>query len=58
MAFISYNKLWESEFDNIVSIEDKVEDLNINQLKLAMHDSYKKDEKITKTLNLLMTKML
>ena len=47
MAYISYNKLWESEFDGIVSKRDKLQDLNINQLKLELHDSYKKDEKIT-----------
>ena len=47
MAYISYNKLWESEFDGIVSKRDKIQDLNINQLKLEVHDSYKKDEKIT-----------
>ena len=50
MAFISYNKLWESEFDGIVSKRDKLQDLNINQLKLEVHDTYKKDEKITKKL--------
>ena len=48
MAYISYNKLWESEFDGIVSKRDKLPDLNINQLKLEVHDSYEKDEKITK----------
>ena len=47
MAYISYNKLWESEFDGIVSKRDKLQDLNINQLKLEVHDSYKKDENIT-----------
>ena len=47
MAYISYNKLWEGEFDNIVSKRDKLQDLNINQLKLEVHDTYKKDEKIT-----------
>ena len=47
MAYISYNKLWESEFDGIVSKSDKLQDLNINQLKLEVHDTYKKDEKIT-----------
>ena len=46
MAYISYNKLWESEFDGIVSKRDKLQDLNINQLKLEIHDTYKKDEKI------------
>ena len=47
MAYISYNKLWESEFDNIVSKRDKLQDSNINQLKLEVHDTYKKDEKLT-----------
>ena len=46
MAYISYNKLLESEFDGIVSKRDKLQDLNINQLKLEVHDTYKKDEKI------------
>ena len=47
MAYISYNKLWESEFDGIVSKRDKLQDLNINNLKLVELDTYKKDEKIT-----------
>ena len=47
MAYISYNKLWESEFDGIVSKRDKIQDSNINQLKLEIHDTYKKDEKLT-----------
>ena len=47
MAYISYNKLWESEFDGIISKRDKLQDLNINQLKLEVHDTYKKDEKIS-----------
>ena len=47
MAYTSYNKLWESEFDGIVSRRDKLQDLNINQLKLKVHDTYKKDEKLT-----------
>ena len=47
MAYISYNKLWESEFDGIVSKIDKLQDLNYNQLKLEVHDTYKKDEKLT-----------
>ena len=47
MAYISYNKLWESEFDGIVSKRDKLQDLNINQLKLETHNTYKKDEKLT-----------
>ena len=47
MAYISYNKLSESEFDGIVSKRDKLQDLNINQIKLEVHDNYKKDEKLT-----------
>ena len=47
MAYISYNKLWESEFDGIVSRRDKLQDLNINNLKLEVLDTYKKDEKLT-----------
>ena len=31
MAYISYNKLWESEFDGIVSKRDKLQDANISQ---------------------------
>ena len=47
MAYISYNKLWESEFDGIVSKRDKLQDATINQLKLEVYDAYKKDEKLT-----------
>ena len=47
MAYRSYNNLWESEFDGVVSKRDKLQDLIINQLKLELHDSYKKDEKRT-----------
>ena len=47
MAYISYNKLWESEFDGVVSKRDKLQDLNTNQLKLEVHDTYRKDEKLT-----------
>ena len=46
MAYISYTNLWESEFNNTVS-EDKVQDMNVNQIKLEVHDSYKKDQKLT-----------
>ena len=47
MAYIAYNKIWESEIDGIVSKRDKLQDLNINQLKLEVQDTHKKDEKIT-----------
>ena len=46
-AYISYNKLWESEFDSIVFKRDKLQDMNINQLQLEVHYTYKKDEKLT-----------
>ena len=47
MAYISYNKLWESEFDGIVSKRDKLQDLNNNQLKLKVCNTYKKEQKRT-----------
>ena len=47
MAYISYNKLWESEFGGIVSKRDRLQDSNISKLKLEVHDSYKKDERLT-----------
>ena len=40
-------KIWESKFDGIVFKTDKLQDLNINQLKLEVHDTHKKDGKIT-----------
>ena len=45
MAYISDNILWENEFHYIVSKRDKLHDVNINQLKLELHDTYGKDEK-------------
>ena len=50
MAYISHIKLWESEFDGIVSRRDKLQDANINQLKLKVYNAYKKDEKLTTKL--------
>ena len=47
MAYFSYNKLWESEFDGIVSKWDKLQYLNIIQSKLEVNDTYRKVEKIT-----------
>ena len=47
MAYISYIEIWESEFDHIVSKRDRLQDLNINQLKLQVNDTYKKEEKLT-----------
>ena len=31
----------------VLFLRDKLQDLNINQLKLELHDTYKKDEKLT-----------
>ena len=43
MAILSYIKLRESEFSNIVSKKDKMQDLNIIELKLQVDDGYNKD---------------
>ena len=45
MAYISYKQKWESEFDNIVSKQDILEDKNIVQSKLEVHDNFKKGDK-------------
>ena len=47
MAPLSFKISWESEFDNIVSKTDKLQDMNFIQLKLEVHDTYKKYEKLT-----------
>ena len=47
MVYTSYNKLWETEFDGILSKRGKLQDLNIDQFKLEVYDSYKQDEKKT-----------
>ena len=60
MASFSKNiweKQWESEFDTIASENDKVQDLNINQLKLEVRDRYEKDKKKQQTLNLLVVNL-
>ena len=44
---MSHNTLSESEIDNMVSKKDKAKDMNFKQLKLKIHDTYKKDGKIT-----------
>ena len=45
--------MWESEFDGIVSKRDKLQDANINQLKLEVHDTYETDEKITTNIEVV-----
>ena len=47
MAYNFYKKLWQSEFDNFVSKKGKLLDMDNIELKLEVHDNYKKDEKIT-----------
>ena len=37
MAYISYTKLWERDFDTIVPTKDKMQDDNLNQLKLEVN---------------------
>ena len=49
MAYISYNKVWESEFDDIVSKRDKHRYMNIIQLKREEHVTYKKKVERTTT---------
>ena len=51
MAYISYIQLWESDFVCIVSKRDKLQDANINQLKLQISDTYEKDERRTTKLD-------
>ena len=57
MAYIRYDTAWESEFDNIASKTDKLQDMNNNQLKLEVHYTYKKHEKLSTNSNLLIRKM-
>ena len=47
MAYSNFNELLESEFDKTVSKRDKLQDLNFNQLKVEVHDTYKKHERKT-----------
>ena len=41
MAFLSNDKLWRSEFCKIDSPNYSVQDINFNQLKLNVNDTYK-----------------
>ena len=47
MAYLSYDKLWRSEFYNNISATDRVQDINRNQVKFKVNDSYKKVDKLT-----------
>ena len=55
MVCVSCMKLWGSEFDDIVSKKDKMQDININQIKLKVNNAYKEDEKISTNFEPLKT---
>ena len=40
MAYMSYEKIWRSEFFKKVSEEDRMQDINLNQIKLKVNDTY------------------
>ena len=48
MAYIIYNETWESEFDNIVFKRNRVQNTNLNQLKLKLNDTFRKVEKLSR----------
>ena len=58
MAFISYDKIWRSEFYNSVCAKGKVQDKNLNQIQLKVNDTCERDEKKQQVFKLLMTQML
>ena len=47
MVYISYTELWRSVFCNNVSAKDRVQGNNLNQIKLKVNDTNKRNEKIT-----------
>ena len=44
-ACTSYDELWKIECSKNVYAKDRVQDIKINQLKLEVNDTYRKDEK-------------
>ena len=48
MVHINYDKLWWSEFFDSTSAKDRVQDINLNWLKLKVNDTCKTDEKLTR----------
>ena len=46
MAFIGYDIYWRSEFYNNVSAKDRVQQINLDQLKVKVNDTFKKHGKI------------
>ena len=47
MAYISFGKLWRSEFHNNVSAIDTMQDIKRNQLKLKVNDGHKESGNLT-----------
>ena len=47
MSYISYDELWRSKFHNNVSAKDRMQDINLNQIKLRVNGTYKKDYKVS-----------
>ena len=47
MAYVSYDKTRRIEFFQKAAAKDKVQDKNLNQLKLKVNDTYKNCDKIT-----------
>ena len=45
MEYKNYNNLWKTEFDNIVSPKNKMQDIYLKQLKIEVYDTYKKMRK-------------
>ena len=50
MAYVSYDKLWRSDFYKNVSTKDRVVDTNFKYFKLKVNENYKKNEKIPKKI--------
>ena len=49
MEFESYETLWRSDVYNNVSAKNTVQVMNLDQIKLKVNDTYKKDDKITRS---------
>ena len=47
MAYISYEKVWRSEFYHNVSAKDRDQGINLNQIHLKVNNTYEKDENIS-----------
>ena len=45
--YVRYDKLWRSDFYNLVFAKDRVQNITLNQLKLKINDTYGRDEKKT-----------